>query len=84
MTEQFIIDIDYAYDSGQSFIDTLTECENLGGKIIHIQFNGPGGGNPNVQIQFPNKTIAQNWLLTSYFENDIEVYNDQINDIIQD
>lgn len=60
-----IIDIDVTDDALEEAIGII---KNMAGEIIHINPDGPGGGNPNLKIRAQNPEHARQIVR--------EIYND--------
>jgi hypothetical protein len=58
------INIDIAHDCPVSVL--FSALDKYSGQIIDFIPIGPGGGNPNLTLSFPNETLANQYLLEFY------------------
>ena len=69
------LEIDVYFES--TIFEVLKEIEEFKGKIIQHEAVGPGGGNPRLIIQFPNETLAKEFLSEYDPDGDLEQYEVQ-------
>lgn len=64
------VGIDYAWN--EHIQDVLLAIRKHHGKILDFDPTGPGGGNPNIRLQFPDKDKALLFLNERYPDDGAE------------
>lgn len=64
------VDVDFAYN--EQLQDVLKSIRRHSGKIIDFDPTGPGGGNPNLLLQFPSKENGMAFLAERYPDDEEE------------
>lgn len=58
------VDCDYTYD--ESIQNVLISLHRHAGKIVAFDPTGPGGGNPNLLLDFPSRAKAMAYFVERY------------------
>ena len=70
MTVTINHDVDYNTHPNGLNLEYAQQIVAAGGSIVYYQHMGPGGGNPQYGIQFPDRATAERYLRDVYGDDD--------------